>query len=211
MRSPLCCDCESGQWGSSVSLCRRTGTCSHMLRARVSRTRLSRCRDGARPGGRSPKAIYCPACGKLQDPADVCCNEHCKADISKVRSSTAGLRFHDLRHHAITELAEPQASDQTVMAIAGHVSPRMLAPYSHVRLDAAKIDEAFMLIISVSFSRELDCCYQWCCEFVGGYAWAAHTKPLVIRSRNQSWSTRLRSMSVGCSRMKRRTSFSWMR
>jgi len=84
------------------------------------------------------KAIYCPACGTIQDPADACCNEDCKADISKVRSSTAGLRFHDLRHHAITELAESQASDQTVMAIAGHVSPRMLAHYSHVRLEAKR-------------------------------------------------------------------------
>ena len=84
------------------------------------------------------KAIYCPACGNLQDPAETCCNNDCKADISKVRSSTAGLRFHDLRHHAITELAESQASDQTVMAIAGHVSPRMLAHYSHVRLEAKR-------------------------------------------------------------------------
>ncbi len=49
-----------------------------------------------------------------------------------------GLRFHDLRHHAITELAESLASDQTVMAIAGHVSPRMLAHYSHVRLEAKR-------------------------------------------------------------------------
>ena len=42
------------------------------------------------------------------------------------------------RHHAITELAESQASDQTIMAIAGHVSPRMLAHYSHVRLEAKR-------------------------------------------------------------------------
>jgi len=48
------------------------------------------------------------------------------------------MRFHDLRHHAITELAESQASDQTVMAIAGHVSPKMLAHYSHVRLEAKR-------------------------------------------------------------------------
>ena len=40
---------------------------------------------------------------------------------------------------------------------------------------------------------------------------AARTNPLVMRSRNQSWSTLRRSMSVGCSRMKRRTSFSWIR
>jgi integrase len=40
------------------------------------------------------------------------------------------LRFHDLRHHAITELAESQASDATIMAIAGHVSRQMLEHYS---------------------------------------------------------------------------------
>ena len=50
----------------------------------------------------------------------------------------AGLRFHDLRHHAITELAESEASDQTIMAIAGHVSHRMLAHYSQVRLEAKR-------------------------------------------------------------------------
>lgn len=49
-----------------------------------------------------------------------------------------GLRFHDMRHHAITELAERDASDQTIMAIAGHVSPQMLAHYSHVRLEAKR-------------------------------------------------------------------------
>ena len=49
-----------------------------------------------------------------------------------------GLRFHDLRHHAITELAESSTSDQTIMAIAGHVSPKMLTHYSHVRLEAKR-------------------------------------------------------------------------
>ena len=49
-----------------------------------------------------------------------------------------GFRFHDLRHHAITELAESRASEQTIMAIAGHVSARMLSHYSHVRFDARR-------------------------------------------------------------------------
>ena len=83
-------------------------------------------------------AIECPSCGEFQNPADECRNKNCRADLRKVKSPTAGLRFHDLRHHAITELAESQASDQTIMAIAGHVSPRMLAHYSHVRLDAKR-------------------------------------------------------------------------
>ena len=55
------------------------------------------------------------------------------------KAGLAGLRFHDLRHHAITELAESSTSEQTIMSIAGHVSARMLAHYSHVRLQAKRV------------------------------------------------------------------------
>ena len=84
------------------------------------------------------RAINCPSCGQLQQPARVCANDECKADLSKVKSPLHGLRFHDLRHHAITELAESQASERTIMAIAGHISPRMLEHYSHIRMDAKR-------------------------------------------------------------------------
>jgi hypothetical protein len=47
-------------------------------------------------------------------------------------------RFHDLRHHAITELAESQANDSIIREIAGHVSPRMLALYWHVRMETKR-------------------------------------------------------------------------
>jgi hypothetical protein len=77
-------------------------------------------------------------CGEQQGPSDKCVNSECSADLKKVKSSLAGLRFHDLLHNAITELAESQASDSTVMAIAGHVSPKMLAHYSHVRIRARR-------------------------------------------------------------------------
>ena len=87
---------------------------------------------------RLTRAINCPACDLQQDPGKICRSQRCKADISSVKSPTEGLRFHDLRHHAITELAETQASDQTIMSIAGHVSPRMLAHYSHVRMEAKR-------------------------------------------------------------------------
>jgi len=53
-----------------------------------------------------------------------------------IKSPLAGLRFHDLRHTAITKLAESQVSDQTIMAIAGHVSQQMLEHYSHIRMAA---------------------------------------------------------------------------
>jgi integrase len=45
-----------------------------------------------------------------------------------------GFRFHDLRHQAITELAEAGASDATLMALAGHLSREMVEHYSHVRM-----------------------------------------------------------------------------
>jgi integrase len=50
----------------------------------------------------------------------------------------SGFRFHDLRHHAITELAEGQASEQTIKSIAGHISKRMLDHYSHIRREAKR-------------------------------------------------------------------------
>lgn len=54
------------------------------------------------------------------------------------KAGLPGLRFHDLRHHSITELAESGASEQTIKAIAGHVSHRMLERYSHIRLEAKR-------------------------------------------------------------------------
>jgi len=48
------------------------------------------------------------------------------------------IRFHDLRHHCITRLAEAGIADQTLMAIAGHVSKAMLDHYSHVRIQARR-------------------------------------------------------------------------
>ena len=66
-------------------------------------------------------------------------------DLPEVRSEhegrkslLAGLRFHNLPHHAITELAASQPSDSTIMAPAGHVSGKMLEHYSHVRQDAKR-------------------------------------------------------------------------
>jgi integrase len=84
------------------------------------------------------RVISCPGCKRLQNPSDKCSNQECSAPIKGIKSPLSGLRFHDLRHHAITELAESQASDATVMSIAGHVSPKMLQHYSHVRLQAKR-------------------------------------------------------------------------
>jgi len=48
------------------------------------------------------------------------------------------IRFHDLRHTCITKLAESQASEHTLMAIAGHVSRKMIEHYSHIRMEAKR-------------------------------------------------------------------------
>jgi integrase len=49
------------------------------------------------------------------------------------------IRFHDLRHCCITKLSETQASEQTIMAIAGHLSRTMLEHYSHIRMAAKRV------------------------------------------------------------------------
>jgi integrase len=64
-----------------------------------------------------------------------------RAAIAAWKRSAAplrGLRFHDLRHQAITEMAEGGASDATMTALAGHMSRRMLEHYSHVRMAAKR-------------------------------------------------------------------------
>ncbi len=68
--------------------------------------------------------------------------EQAGRDVEEARRRAAepfhGLRFHDLRHQAITEMAETGASDATMMALAGHMSQRMLEHYSHVRMAAKR-------------------------------------------------------------------------
>ena len=49
-----------------------------------------------------------------------------------------GLRFHDLRHTIITELAEMGVADHVLESISGHLSRRMLEHYSHIRIDAKR-------------------------------------------------------------------------
>jgi len=90
-------------------------------------------------GGTKPEYFLFPACehGKINP-------ERCQKSwrtawrkLTKV-AGLQGFRFHDCRHHAITELAESQASDATIMALAGHVSRKMLEHYSHVRQEAKR-------------------------------------------------------------------------
>jgi integrase len=54
------------------------------------------------------------------------------------KAARVSCRFHDLRHTFISRLAESQASDSTVMALAGHVSRAMMERYSHIRMEAKR-------------------------------------------------------------------------
>ena len=58
-------------------------------------------------------------------------------EAARKRAKVA-CRFHDLRHTFISRLAESQASDSTVMALAGHVSRAMMERYSHIRMEAKR-------------------------------------------------------------------------
>jgi integrase len=55
-----------------------------------------------------------------------------------LRKAKVKIRLHDLRHTVITKLTESGASDETIMAIAGHVSRRMLSRYAHIRTEAKR-------------------------------------------------------------------------
>ena len=54
------------------------------------------------------------------------------------KAGLCGLRFHDLRHTAISALGEAGVPDRVIMDIAGHVSARMLRRYSHIQLEAKR-------------------------------------------------------------------------
>ena len=90
-------------------------------------------------GCTEPDHYVFPACERGQ----IHPNRHQKSWRTAWRSLTKaaalkGFRFHDLRHTAITELAEAGAPDATLMALAGHMTRRMLEHYSHVRMEAKR-------------------------------------------------------------------------
>jgi len=59
------------------------------------------------------------------------------------RVNIADLRFHDLRHEAISRLVERGLSDQEVAVISGHKSMQMLKRYTHLRAEdlVARLDD----------------------------------------------------------------------
>lgn len=90
-------------------------------------------------GSAEPDHFVFPACENNRFDS----TKHQKSWVSAWRSLTKaaglpGFRFHDLRHTAITELAESGAADATLMAISGHMTREMLEHYSHVRMQTKR-------------------------------------------------------------------------
>ncbi len=62
-----------------------------------------------------------------------------------------GSRPHDLRHYAISKLAESaEASEQTILSIAGHVSREMLTHSSHIRDETKRKGAAALYNVAIT-------------------------------------------------------------
>jgi len=86
------------------------------------------------PGSGAEHYVF-PSCGSRQiDPARPTKGWR-TAWRNALKRAGFHCRFHDLRVTCITKLAESQASDMTIMSIAGHVSRQMLEHYSRIRTD----------------------------------------------------------------------------
>jgi integrase len=72
----------------------------------------------------------------------------CKTPEELKSAKPLKYRWHDCRHTFVTRLAEnPNVSEETIRALAGHVSKKMLERYSHIRIAAkqaaiASLDQA---------------------------------------------------------------------
>jgi len=54
------------------------------------------------------------------------------------REAKVSCRLHDLRHTALTKMAEAGVPESTMLALAGHMSRAMLERYSHIRMAAKR-------------------------------------------------------------------------
>lgn len=70
--------------------------------------------------------------------------ERCRRRVAKGYPAIADLRFHDLRHEAVSRFFEMGLSVPEVALISGHRDPRMLFRYTHLRAEdlVSKINAA---------------------------------------------------------------------
>jgi integrase len=53
-------------------------------------------------------------------------------------AAQVSCRWHDMRHTFVSTMAEGEASDATIMSLAGHLSRKMMEKYSHTRNEAKR-------------------------------------------------------------------------
>jgi integrase len=53
-------------------------------------------------------------------------------------AAKVSCRWHDMRHTFVSTIAEGEASDATIMSLAGHLSRKMMERYSHTRNEAKR-------------------------------------------------------------------------
>ncbi len=74
---------------------------------------------------------------KLERPMSV--SSYKRAFETARRKAGVECRFYDARHTFITRLAEnPTVSEETIRQLAGHVNPKMLGRYAHIRAEARR-------------------------------------------------------------------------
>ena len=54
------------------------------------------------------------------------------------KAAKVSCRWHDMRHTFVSKMAEGQASDATIMSLAGHLSRKIMERYSHTRNEAKR-------------------------------------------------------------------------
>ena len=64
------------------------------------------------------------------------------------KAAGVACRWHDLRHSACQRIAAGGATDQTLQALLGWMSPKMIERYSHVRADAKRRAVAVFDVVS---------------------------------------------------------------
>ncbi len=108
-------------------------------------------------------------------------------------------RWHDLRHSFVTRLAErPEVSEQTIRALAGHVSNQMLQHYSHIRSQAKQA--AIRAIEEQATSPNLPEQGQrtgQCGEQAGGAAQPNSPETKGGPARIRTWDRRIMSVGIG--------------
>jgi integrase len=58
--------------------------------------------------------------------------------VARKAAKVEGLRFHDLRHTAITRMVEAGMQPAEVMRVSGHTTPAMLWRYMNANVDTAR-------------------------------------------------------------------------